>query len=310
MSRCISPLRSAFDYNGNVTKNQLTAVGSILFDCRRCLPCRLNGAREKAIRCVHEASTHEDNIFLTLTYDDEHLESPWLIYEHFQTFMLNLRSRLYYEFNGSKTISFMVTGEYGDKNKRPHWHAIVFNFSPDDKKRKYSTELGEQVYSSDFISELWSRGAAEFGSVTMESAGYVARYAAKKLAHGRDQDHPFQPIHKTSSRNAIGKSWIEKNCRHVFENGFVVLPNGSTAKIPRYYVDWCKSHRPDLYRYYVTEVLPPFIEKARAEIAAAQWDFADIIRKRKSPLRPLKPVKVSEIILQSKFKVLQERNKL
>ena len=46
------------------------------------------------------------------------------------------------------------------------------------------------------------------------------------------------------------------------------------------------------------------------ETAVAQWDFADIIRRRKSPLRPLKPVKVSEIILQSKFKVLQERNKL
>ena len=73
----------------------------------------------------------------------------------------------------------------------------------------------------------------EFGSVTLESAGYVARYAAKKLAHGKDDEHDYHPIHRTSCKRAIGRSWIEKYYQHTFDHGLVVLPNGQKSKIPR-----------------------------------------------------------------------------
>ena len=41
--------------------------------CGKCLPCRLNHAKEWAVRCVLESLDYESNYFLTLTYDDDHL---------------------------------------------------------------------------------------------------------------------------------------------------------------------------------------------------------------------------------------------
>jgi len=152
-------------------------------------------------------------------------------------------------------ISVMVTGEYGDKKKRPHWHAILFNFRPGDEKSLRTTGRDEQVFHSPWLFDLWGKGNIEYGSVSMDSAGYVARYAAKKLVHGRDDEHDFRPIHHTSSKIPIGRPWIEKNWRHTFENGFVVV-NGSKHGIPRYYEDWLKKNRPDEFLRYISDVRP------------------------------------------------------
>ena len=39
--------------------------------------------------------THENNIFLTLTYDNDHLTSNKLVYLDFQLFMKSLREKVY-----------------------------------------------------------------------------------------------------------------------------------------------------------------------------------------------------------------------
>lgn len=310
--RCINLLRAGFDLDGNITyrsRSRDRSIESFGFECRKCLPCRLNIAREKAIRCIHEARCHSGNIFFTATYDDAHLESPRLIYSHFQSFMKDLRDRIGYD--DDKRISFMVTGEYGELNKRPHWHALIFNYFPIDAKEKYKTELGDQVWSSAFLTDIWKRGSCEFGSVTLDSAGYVARYAAKKLVHGRDQDHDFHPIHKTSSRRAIGRSWIEKYWKHTFDNGFVTLPNGSCAKIPRYYVDWLKKYKPDEWLRYVTQVRPDIMDKASVQARREELEFISSLMNRNYFLDyPLTRSKVKATILQTKFKQLQEKLKL
>ena len=41
--------------------------------CGQCIGCRLERSRQWAMRCVHEASMHQDNCFITLTYNDENL---------------------------------------------------------------------------------------------------------------------------------------------------------------------------------------------------------------------------------------------
>ena len=44
--------------------------------CGRCIGCRLERSRQWAMRCVHEAEMHDENVFVTLTYDDDHLPPP------------------------------------------------------------------------------------------------------------------------------------------------------------------------------------------------------------------------------------------
>lgn len=308
--RCIRPIKASIALDGTITYTQRSAISGLLpfeFPCRKCLPCRLSIAREKAIRAVHEASIHKENIFLTLTYDEAHLESPRLQYEHFQTFMKDLRNH-----NPQQTISMMVTGEYGEINKRPHWHALLFNYRPTDQSHKYTTQRGEQVYVSQTIQDIWGKGNIEYGSITMDSAGYVARYAAKKLVHGRDQEHDFHPIHKTSSKHAIGKSWIQQNWRQTFNDGYIIIPgNKEKAGIPRYYVDWLKKQIPDEYIRYVTQQREETIKLAESKARKEEIIFlSNHFNYRGQAKYPLTRLEVKHRILNSKFKKLQEHLKL
>lgn len=319
--QCIKPIKAGFDRTGNIVyKSHLADPGQVpfAFKCRKCLPCRLEIGREKGIRCYHESQMHKDNIFLTLTYAPEHLKDPKLNYFDFQLFMKSLRELRTRDITDPELrkkfkISYMVTGEYGELNKRPHWHAIIFNYRPSDSEYKYTTDHGDTVWKSAEIDSLWKKGSSEFGSVTLDSASYVARYSAKKLVHGNDQDHDFHPLHKTSSKNAIGRSWIEKYYLHTFQNGFVVLPNGQTSKIPRYYVDWAKKHQPDIYNYYVTHVQPKIIAQAIDTQQKEERIFFENLWARNANLpieTPLTRSKVKETILKNKFKRLQEYLKL
>jgi hypothetical protein len=213
------------------------------------------------------------------------------------------RQRLY--------IPYMVTGEYGDKRKRPHWHAILFNYYPSDAKYKYTTDHGERVFDSDEVQSIWGKGIAEFGSVTMESAGYVARYAAKKLVHGKDQEHNYHPIHRTSCKRAIGRTWIEKNWRHTFENGYILTKEGIKLSIPRYYTDWFKENKPLEYTKYECFLKQDIIKKAELKARKEEIEyFSNVFSRGPFKEHPLSPSKLKETVLKSKFKQLQERLKL
>ncbi|MEO5355656.1 MAG: hypothetical protein H7835_21005, partial [Magnetococcus sp. XQGC-1] len=88
----------------------------------QCVGCRLERSRQWAIRVMHEASQHEHNCFITLTYNDDNLPANGsLNYRHFQNFMKRLR-KYYVEF----TVRFYMCGEYGENFARPHYHACIF----------------------------------------------------------------------------------------------------------------------------------------------------------------------------------------
>lgn len=317
--QCINKIKAGFTKSGDLTFSPRKAdKGTVGFEleCRKCLPCRLNIAREKAIRAVKEAEMHKENIFLTLTYSEENLKSPKLQYLDFQLFMkslreLHTRNITDPDLKKEMAISYMVTGEYGEKNKRPHWHAIIFNYRPSDQLPFRKSERGDQVYTSKTLSDLWGKGLIEYGDVTMDSAGYTARYAAKKLVHGQDSDHDYHPIHKTSSKHAIGKKWIEKHYKSVFDLGYVRLPNGAKTKIPRYFTDWLKKNHPDEWRNYVTTKRLELQETAQKKNREEEITYlTDLINRPQGWPLPMPRSKVKLTILKQKFKSLQEKLKL
>lgn len=285
--RCTSPRTVGFQSDGKTIswsqKTYSKEFATFQLPCGKCIECRLDYARQWAIRCVHEAQMYVDNSFITLTYNEENY-SDKLYYAHFQLFAKRLRKKIFSDFikkfgqtnwdllskdeqkqhYDKIRIGIFVTGEYGDKKKRPHWHACIFNWRPHDAVFKYQTDRGDKVYESQTLTELWGKGIAEFGSVTLESAGYCARYAAKKLVHGNDQDHDYQPISKKSSKQAIGKKWLEKFWPDVFNYGHIVLPNGETCAIPRYYEKWLQKHKPKEWSDYVTRTKKEKIDAATA----------------------------------------------
>ena len=62
--------------------------------CRQCTGCRTEYARQWAMRLVLEEELWDNNIFITLTYDNEHLpEHNTLVKKDFQLFMKRLRKK-------------------------------------------------------------------------------------------------------------------------------------------------------------------------------------------------------------------------
>jgi hypothetical protein len=212
---------------------------------------------------------YENNAFITLTYNDENLGDNKLNYKDFQDFMKRLRSK-----EPHLEISYFVTGEYGENTKRKHWHAIIFNWSPSDQLHQFTTERGDKVYTSQSLDILWGLGDTKVGTVTIESAGYCARYAAKKLVHGHDSEHDYQPISKKSSKHAIGKKWLEKHWQDVFNHGYIINADGVKSGVPRYYEKWLKRERPGHWRHYRTKIKEELLLKLiKQEDEAQKQEF-------------------------------------
>ena len=208
--------------------------------CGQCIGCRLARSQEWAVRCVHEAQLHDENCFVTLTYDDSELpQFGELRKDHFQCFMKRLRKSI-----SPKRVRFFHCGEYGETNQRPHYHALLFGYAPNDRE-VHSERDGVVLYTSTKLAALWGKGFVTIGEVTFESAAYVARYTMKKLNGERyfaplidfstGEIFELENVYATMSRNpGIGNSWFKDFKSDVFPDDFVVL-NGRRYRPPRYY---------------------------------------------------------------------------
>jgi len=154
----------------------------ISLPCGQCVGCRLERSRQWAMRCIHEAQLHQNNCFITLTYDDEHLPKDLsLDHREFQLFFKRLRKA-----NPHIKIRYYMAGEYGSTRGRPHFHACIFGYDFHDKKLFSRTSAGSLLYRSQELEKLWPYGYSTIGDVTFESAAYVARYIMQKQT-GKDR---------------------------------------------------------------------------------------------------------------------------
>ena len=247
--------RSAASGKRKITFRPDRGVGlELQLPCGQCVGCRIERSQQWAIRCVHEASLYEQNCFLTLTYDDEHLpEDGSLNKKHFQDFMKRLRKKF-----PESRIRYYHCGEYGEVSNRPHYHACLFNFDFLDRVFFKETR-GSRLYTSPVLDRLWPFGFSTIGDVSFESAAYVARYIMKKVTGDRAKEHyervnpetgevvMLQPEYTTMSRRpGIGNDWMKFYSGDVFPHGFVVL-RGKKMKPPRYYDEIYEVDDPEEY---------------------------------------------------------------
>lgn len=198
--------------------------------CGSCVGCKLERARQWAVRCMHEASLHKESCFVTLTYDDAHLpRNGSLEPKHFVDFMKRLR----YYHDG---VRFFHCGEYGSALGRPHHHVLLFGVGFPDKVPQANSR-GHILYTSEELCRLWPYGFNIIGDCTFESAGYVARYTLKKVSGPAMVSHygGRVPEYLTMSRRpGIGRGWIEKFKGDVYPSDELVV-NGHVTKPPRFY---------------------------------------------------------------------------
>lgn len=216
--------------------------------CGTCINCRLDYSCQWAIRCYHEAQMHEENSFITLTYNDENLPLDGSIRKgEVIKFMKRLRNEI-----SPIKVRFFGSGEYGKKPitgtlYRPHYHICLFGFGFPDKeilkaeqRRKRNVDI---LYISKLLGKVWQKGFHTIGEVNFKTAGYVARYITKKH-FGKWSDYMYDGLEpefalmsrgqKKDGLGGIGKPWFEKYWNDCYPKDYVTV-NGRKYRVPQFY---------------------------------------------------------------------------
>lgn len=251
--------------------------------CGKCQGCLTSRALTWTLRCVQEASLHPSNECLTLTYDDDHLpEDNSLSQGDVQKFFKRLRKNF-----PSSEPRYYYCGEYGDRGGRPHYHVLLFNFKFEDKVL-FSGQGDRALYTSETLTKIWGQGHSLIGSVTPESAAYVARYVLKKQAKKNDPTDDRVPEYTRMSRNpGIGAGWIDRFRSDVYPSNSVVH-SGKIYAVPRY------------YDARVEKLDPALVENSKEQRALSAVSRLDLIR-RKTGRSPLFNLANREVILRQKM---------
>lgn len=253
---CLFPIAASLPPEGG--KPILNSEGDLRLPCGKCHECISKRALEWATRARHEISEHNENSFITLTYNPENLKSNKIIKKDFQKFIKRLRQKL------PQKIKYMVSYEYGSKYFRPHMHAIIFGYNPKNQKFLKNTSSGHPLFTSTEIEKLWKFGYHSIGVANEQTAYYIASYALKSkkrtIIHEETGEEMEINDSMNSSKNpAIGLDYLLKNSQQLVDSGQV---------LPRYYQKKLEELNPDLFQQYQDRVQAQIKDRSTGETYA------------------------------------------
>lgn len=225
-------------------KNRWTHVS-----CGNCTSCRIGKMQEWKLRLLMEQQYHDDSCFITLTYDNEHLEHlpnsrqsiitshgeiirKSLDFDDLSKFWKRLREDL------DHPIKFYASGEYGEKINypsayRPHFHAIVYGLGVNSQTRNLLKDNWRFCDSYRFDGIKAGLAYAESDSMLYVSS-YVRKKLVGKLGKQEYQDKGLIPPDSRCSQG-IAYQWYLDNRNKVLKDLHVTF-QGRVYPIPRYFV--------------------------------------------------------------------------
>jgi len=255
---CFNPV-----YARNMPNIRSSTTAPEYVNCGKCHGCKRAKARNWTIRLRHEASLYDWSEAITVTYADPHLpEGRSLDHGDIQRWLYSMR----YHFG---PFRYFMCGEYGDKNKRPHYHVVAFGLHIPERSHWMRAKHSIQC-RSDHLERTWDKGHILFDEkgATEHAIKYVAGYVQKKL-YGPDwsdeydmwvhphtgeitQEARLAPYTRMSLRPGIGHPWLQKHWRETYRDDTIVL-DGREFRPPFGYDRWmatdhngkCGSHCPD-----------------------------------------------------------------
>lgn len=242
--------------------------------CGHCIGCRLDYSRKWAIRCVLEAQLHRKNCFLTITYDEAHCPKDGnLQKKHMQDFWKRLRKE-------AGKLRYYMAGEYGEETSRPHYHACIFGWKPDDLQ-VWKEKTDFNLYTSKTLNDIWGQGYVVVGDVTWDSAAYCARYVLKKLNKKEDVQKAEKQLQKEfvamSRRPGIAQGWYEKYKDDVYPMDKIVISDKIKVRPPRYFDDRYEVGN----RRELEKIKGRRRRKAKMQGEEGEWDRMQVKRKLK-----------------------------
>lgn len=232
---------------------------SVTVPCQKCNGCKSDRRLQKAIQCWAEANTWQNNCYITLTIDDDHMPSDYgLDKKMIQNFKKRLREKycglesIIYDGEIIRPIRTFECGEYGDEPAilgsplgRPHFHIILFNFKFDDVYFWKYNDKGFPVYRSPKLEALWPCGFSIIEEFDIGVAMYVSGYVEKKR-HGHDEVFYVHPLtgeirlpeySQSSTCPGMGYFYFKKYNKEMYANGndFIMPKSGQKFHLPKYF---------------------------------------------------------------------------
>lgn len=213
------------------------------------------------MRIMHEVRYWEASSFYTLTYRDGDLpKSGQLDRTEFTKFWKRLRAEV------KSPLRYFGCGEYGERSHRPHYHAIIF---------------GVAASESDAVLSSWGHGHCYAGTVTYESARYVADYVGAAFTGGKGavptvdgQVRPFVVMSK-----GIGRRFVFDHAPDLVATP-VLTVKSACVTLPRYYVKLLRRSLTNdtEFRHALGEVMWARGREARSRVGGSSsfyWDTVE-----------------------------------
>lgn len=254
--------------------------------CGRCDTCRREKAQDWAIKLINEAKYHKKACFITLTFDNKILldknskahkfgANAGFVFnienskEYFKKFIKRLRKKF-----KDKKITYFHVGEYGEKTRRPHHHAIIYGINfDDDRIEMEKSKSGKTQYYSQTLFDLWACGRCTVQDLNTNNTIYICQYSLKKFKNNLINKQ-YKTIMSFSNRSKINIKWVRRNPTEIIK-GFIEDKDGKKYRIPESYKKNLKGEENEKYK----ECYRKYEENIMERIG--NINTADIIKQQK-----------------------------
>lgn len=208
--------------------------------CRKCRLCIENRIKDWVGRCMAEGRSAVQVHSVTFTYGpkdgrENHEAARILTYSHVQNMLKKLR-------RDGFPLRYLITGEYGKKRGRAHWHGLFFW----QEKAPPEIVLDERINY-----EFWPHGTAFFEAPHVQSIQYVCKYINKDQT-----DEHRQGKLTMSKRPVLGGLYFTELAEHHAKLG--IAPQNAFYSFPE-----AKLKNGKAVQFYLT--------RAAADYYAAQF---------------------------------------
>lgn len=178
-----------------------------------------------SFRLMKEGERSESALFVTLTYDTEHVPITKKGYMNLSKTDLQKFFKRLRKLNDGK-IKYYAVGEYGTGKYRPHYHIILFNANIETIERAWALD-NKKI------------GEIHVGQVTEASIGYTLKYVSKPkripLHANDDRLKEFALMSKGMGKNYLTENMVKWHKNDVINRMYVPIKDGKKISMPRYY---------------------------------------------------------------------------
>lgn len=197
--------------------------------CGKCAECLLQKSTEWSYRIMLESQQYKRSCFITLTYAKNPVS---LNKRDYQLFFKRLRKKI-------GPFRYFLCGEYGSQGKRPHFHAIIFGYWPEDAE----PVLNSNYFGSKFIEETWGLGFISVGELSLYDAKYCAKYMQKLQSMPANFVQPFVSM---SLKPGLGYQYFLDHKESLLKTDKIYF-HGKYIKTPRYFLNKSLVEEPEKY---------------------------------------------------------------